>query len=163
MRRLARLPVAAFAIAGLLAACTPEGEPMPIGGRTVEVPSGPIDVTEGDPRHAPLLAVMHAAFAEDLEQPVLLDVQRLRERSGWAFAEVYPRTPAGQQIDYLRTRYEDERRSGILEDDAAFILLRYDNGVWRVRELSLNIPGNAWDTWAREHGAPPEIFHLAGG
>ena len=163
MRSLIRHPIAALAIASLLGACTPEGDPMPIGGRTVEIASGPIDVTEGDPRHGPLLAAMRDAFAEDLAQPVSLDVQRLRERKGWAFAVVHPRTPTGQPIDYMRTRYADERRSGILEDDAAFILLRHDNGIWRVRELSLSIPGNDWDTWAREHRAPAEIFHLAGG
>jgi hypothetical protein len=155
-----------IAIAALLlsvAACTPEGEPMPIGGRTVEIHDGPIDVAETDPRRAPILAEVQRTLEDDLEQPLRLEYVTLRERSGWAFATVYARTPAGGQIDWMRTHYADERRSGILEDDTTYVLLRKRGDGWKVREFSIGSPDNGWMDWGREHGAPKEIFWLAGG
>lgn len=149
--------------ASLLIACTPEGEPMPIGGRTAEVHTGPIDVFEGDPRHAPLLESLRLELEEDLGQPLRLEVQRLRERDGWAFAVVSPRTPSNGQIDWMQTHYADDRRSGVLEEDTTFALLRRHDDGWRVREFSIGSPTNDWMKWGREHGAPQEIFWLAGG
>ena len=87
----------------------------------------------------------------------------MRERGGWAFATVYPRTQTGAQIDWMRTHYADERRSGLLEDDAAYALLQKRDDTWKVREFSIGSPDNAWMDWGREHGAPKEIFWVAGG
>jgi hypothetical protein len=147
----------------LSAACTPEGEPMPIGGRTVEIHEGPIDVGETDPRRAPIADSMRRALEDDLEQPLRVEISSLRERDGWAFATVYARTPAGAQIDWTRTHYADERRSGVLEDDTTYLLLQRRGDAWNVRELSIGSPDNAWMDWGREYGAPKEIFWLAGG
>lgn len=161
------MPVAVrIAIAALLlfvGACTPDGQPMPIGGRTVEIHDGPIDVSETDPRRAPIVAELQRTLEDDLEQSLRIDVSQLREREGWAFATVYARTPSGAQIDWMRTHYADERRAGILEDDTTYVLLRKRGDGWKVSEFSIGSPDNAWMDWGREHGAPKEIFWLAGG
>lgn len=160
MALTARIAIPLFAF--FITACTPDGKPMPIGGRTVEIHEGPTDVAEGDPRRAPLLDSLRLELEDDLDQPLRLDVQSLRERGGWAFAIVYPRTPGGAQIDYMRTHYADERRSGILEEDSTYALLRRRDDGWEVREFSIGSPDNAWMGWGRKHDAPPEIFLLAG-
>jgi hypothetical protein len=156
-----RIAIAALFLCA--AACTPEGEPMPIGGRTVEIHAGPIDVSEADPRRASILDSLRRTLEDDLDQPLRLEYVTVRERGGWAFATVYPRTPAGAQIDWMRTHYADERRSGLLEDDAAYALLQKRGDAWKVREFSIGSPDNAWMDWGREHGAPKEIFWVAGG
>lgn len=153
----------AIALCVLSTACTPEGEPMPIGGRTVRIHAGPIDVTATDARRTAIADRLQRALEDDLEQPLQLEISSLRERDGWAFATLYPRTPEGAQIDWMRTHYADERRAGILEDDTTYVLLQRRGDAWKVRELSIGSPDNAWMDWGREHGAPKEIFWLAGG
>ncbi|MFZ5638218.1 MAG: hypothetical protein ACOY82_16700 [Pseudomonadota bacterium] len=160
------MPIAvriAIALCLLSTACTPEGDPMPIGGRTVVIHDGPIDVGESDPRRAGIVDSMQRALEEDLEQPLRLEISSLREREGWAFATVYARTPGGAQIDWMRTHYADERRAGILEDDTTYVLLQLRGDAWKVRELSIGSPDNGWMEWGREYRAPKEIFWLAGG
>lgn len=149
----------ALAIAG----CTPEGKPLPIGGRTAEIHDGPIDVAENDPRRAPLMAELRRVLEDDLEQALRIEISTLRERDGWAFAMVYARTPSGAQIDWMRTHYADERRAGILEDDTIYVLLRKRDEAWKVREFEVGPADNGWMEWGREHDAPKEIFWLAGG
>lgn len=164
-------PLLRIAIIGcvvLSVACTPDGKPMPIGGRTAanqepERNQGPIDVAESDARRAPILDSLRRTLEEDLEQPLRLDYAAVRERGGWAFATAYPRTPSGAQIDWMRTRYADDRRSGILEDDATHALLQKRGEGWEVREFSIGSPDNAWMNWGREYDAPEEIFWGSGG
>lgn len=121
----------------------------------------PMDVGVGDPRRAPLLAALKAVLAQDLGQPVTLRVDLLREQNGWAFASVRPRTAAGQPIDFLRTRYAERQRDGLLDGDGTYALLAQRGGAWKVLQFDLGPTDVSWAAWPEEFGAPNAVVQVA--
>ncbi|MBX9402120.1 lysozyme inhibitor LprI family protein [Lysobacter sp. BMK333-48F3] len=130
-------------------------------GAAPSAATAPIEVGVGDPRRAPLLAALKAVLAKDLGQPVTLRVDLLREQGGWAFASVRPRTADGQPIDFLRTRYAERQRDGLLDGDGTYALLAKRGGAWKVVQFDLGPTDVSWAAWPEEFGAPTAVVQVA--
>lgn len=130
-------------------------------GAAPSAAAAPIEVGVGDPRRAPLLAALKAALSEDLGQPVTLRVDLLREQGGWAFASVRPRTATGRPIDFLRTRYAERQRDGLLDGDGTYALLAQRGGAWKVVQFDLGPTDVSWAAWPEEFGTPTAVVQVA--
>ena len=130
-------------------------------GAAPSASAAPIEVGVGDPRRAPLLAALKAVLAKDLGQPVTLRVDLLREQNGWAFASVRPRTADGKPIDFLRTRYAERQRDGILDGDGTYALLSKRGGTWTVVQFDIGPTDVSWAAWPEEFGAPTTVVQVA--
>ncbi|WP_363796323.1 lysozyme inhibitor LprI family protein [Lysobacter firmicutimachus] len=132
-----------------------------VAGAAPSAAAAPIEVGIGDPRRAPLLAALKAVLAKDLGQPVTLRVDLLREQDGWAFASVRPRTADGKPIDFLRTRYAERQRDGVLDGDGTYALLSRRGGAWKVVQFDVGPTDVAWAAWPEEFGAPAAVVQVA--
>ena len=85
----------------------------------------------------------------------------LREQDGWAFASVRPRTADGKPIDFLRTRYAERQRDGVLDGDGTYALLSRRGGAWKVVQFDVGPTDVAWAAWPEEFGAPAAVVQVA--
>lgn len=147
-----RVAIAALMF-GLLAACTPPSpEPSTEGG--AQTP-GAITEASTDP-----LAIAAApTISEDIGVPVTLapSVTRIDGEWGWLIAQ--PWTPEGAAIDWSQTRHASRAENGAMDSSGAvYVLLKQENGAWRVVEHTIAPTDVAWLDWPQRHGAPESLF-----
>jgi hypothetical protein len=130
------------------------------GQLTAAVPPAARDVKVGDPLRKPLLDALRPEVEKDLEQKLRFVVRVLRVEGDWAFADLQPRTPAGKEIDFSKTRHAERQREGMLDDDTLYALLERRDGRWQVRAFVIGPTDVAWAGWTDEYGAPEAIFAL---
>jgi hypothetical protein len=123
--------------------------------------STPLEVGNKDPRRKALLDALRPHIEADLGQPLIFQVQTLREHNGSAFAVVHPRTPAGKPIDFMKTRHAQRQADGVLDGDTVFALLQHRDGHWQVQEFVVGPTDVAWADWAQDYGAAKALFMLA--
>lgn len=94
---------------------------------------------------------------KDVGQPVVFAVRHLRVAEDWAFVHGVPERPDGRPIDYAKTIYAEDVRSGTFSGHAAVLLAR-DGAGWRVITYSIGFGDVVWDTWDEEFGAPAWLW-----
>lgn len=118
------------------------------------------DVGKSDALRKPLLDALRGPVQRDLEQPVQFVVSTLRVQDGWAFVIATPQTPAGEPIDYARTRYASAIADGVFDGGTLFALLRSDGGSWSVTAFVIGPTDVAYLAWPEQHGVPATLFGL---
>jgi hypothetical protein len=128
---------------------------------TPRAEAAPLDVGRDDPRRKPLLDALRPEIESDLGQKLVFEVAHLRERNGSAFAVVHPRTPAGNPVDFTKTRHAQRQADGVLDGDRVFALLQYRDDRWQVQEFVVGPTDVAWADWAQDYGATDDLFTMS--
>jgi hypothetical protein len=115
----------------------------------------------GSAERKAILDGLRPVIEKDLGQKVIFEVNELSVADGFVFAAVVPRTQSGGKIDYLKTRYANEMREGVLDggrDAPLYALLRYRNAAWHVVTFVIGPTDVAYAGWWKQYGAPKAIF-----
>lgn len=102
------------------------------------------EVSAGDPRRAALVDGLQRALEPLLGTPLKLQVLRLRERNGFAYARVSRITGAGVATDATAVPIH--------------VLLGKDAGRWSLLAHQLAPEPADWKDWTARHGVPAELF-----
>ncbi|PWR23629.1 hypothetical protein [Zavarzinia compransoris] len=153
---MARLIPALFL--STLALAGPAHAQLFLEGETTPAPIE--EVGRDDARRKPILDALRPAIETALGQKVIFKVDRLRAQGSWAFAVVYPRTPAGAKIDFATTPLKEAAAEGLLDGDTIFALLAFKDGGWTMVEQVIGPTDVAYAGWPEAHGVPAELLGL---
>lgn len=120
----------------------------------------PCSVDAGDPLRKTLLDALRPVIERDLGQPVQFVVNTLRKQNDWAFAVVEPRTVAGGDVDFTRTRHAEAVRAGAFDGGTTVALLQRDGEKWVVRAFDVGSTDLPYESWPEQYGAPYSLLGL---
>ena len=144
------LAIAAFT---LLTACTPPA-PSTSTEANVTTPGSTADSSTD-----PLAIAAAPAISEDIGVPVTLAPRVSRTDGDWGWLIAQPWTPEGAAIDWSQTRHASRAENGVMDSSGTvYVLLKRENGAWRVVEHTIAPTDVAWLDWPQRHGAPESLF-----
>lgn len=147
-----RLVIAAAALA--LAACAPPASEQ------AAPPAAP-PVASADAASAVLLAAATPVIAEEFGQPISLAPTTVRIQDDWAWLVAQPQTPSGGEIDLSTTRFASAVENGVFDGNGTtYVLLKRENGAWRVIDHAIGPTDVAWVDWPQRYGAPASVMDL---
>jgi hypothetical protein len=111
----------------------------------------------GSAERKAILDALRPPVEKELGPPVVFVVDVLNVDGTWAFVRGVPQRPAGEAIDYSRTAYREQYETGAFDDWFCALLERRGDG-WHVVTYAIGATDVAWEPWAEEHSAPPELF-----
>ena len=136
----------------LIAACTPPA-PAPAEGDAT------IPGSSADAATDPLALAAAATVGEQIGVPVSLVPRVSRVEGDWGWLIAQPWTPDGAAIDWSQTRYALQASEGVLDGaGTTYVLLKRENGAWRVVDSVVGPTDVAYGDWAQRHGAPASLF-----
>lgn len=148
MRRV--LAIVAFT---LLAACSPPA-PAPSSDGDASSPGSSAGVSAD-----PLAVAAAPAISEDIGIPVTLAPSVSRIDGDWGWLVAQPWTPDGAAIDWSQTQHASRAENGAMDSSGTvYVLLKRENGAWRVVEHIVAPTDVAWLDWPQRHGAPESLF-----
>lgn len=137
----------------LLAACTPPA-PAPAEGDDASIPGSSADAISD-----PLALAAAPVISEDIGIPVSLAPRVSRTDGDWGWIVAQPWTPEGAAIDWSQTRHASRAENGAMDSSGTvYVLLKRENGAWRVVEHTIAPTDVAWLDWPQRHGAPESLF-----
>jgi hypothetical protein len=114
-------------------------------------------VERGSPEREILLNTVRAPVERWLGIRVIFVVKRLAIFGDWAYADLRPRTEAGNRIDYRRTRIANDFDPEQDSDTVGF-LLRRKGASWTVVEDALLPTDVFWEEWQQKYKLPRALF-----
>jgi len=105
-------------------------------------------------------AIIDAArvpVTETLRKSVRFKVEQLKAVGDWAFLYADMQDDQGRPVSYQGTELADAAAHGAVSRAYAALLRRSD-GRWTVVAKAIGPTDVAWAGWAREFGAPAELF-----
>ncbi len=114
-------------------------------------------VERGSPQRKIILDAVRAPVERWLGIRVIFVVKRLAIFGDWAYADLRPRTAAGNRIDYRRTRIANDFDPEQDSDTVGF-LLRRKGASWTVVEDALLPTDVFWEEWQQKYKLPRELF-----
>lgn len=140
------------ALALTLSACSQPAEPP--------APAAPEAPSPGAAR-AELIDAATPVISAAIGQPVSLAPSTVNMQNDWAWLVAQPQTPSGGEIDWSTTTLADAAAEGMLDGGGTtYVLLKRENGAWRVLDQVIGPTDVAWLDWPARHGAPPELMGL---
>lgn len=126
---------------------------------TLVRPSGGAAYTPApnSPERVALMDTLRPVVSRDLEQKVIFVVDLLRVQGNWAFMRGKPRRPSGGRIDYRKTKYRDDFKAGMFEDQVYALFQRAGSG-WKVVKWGIGNTDVPYGGFWKEFGAPKAIF-----
>jgi hypothetical protein len=104
-----------------------------------------------------IMDALRVPVEKELKQNVIFKVNDLKIFGDWAFLGGEPMAKSGGKPDYRGTKYEDDVKSDIF-DNNIFALLKKKGGRWTIVVYYLGCTDVCYAGWWKEHGAPKEIF-----
>ena len=114
-------------------------------------------VERGSPERKIILDAVRAPVERWLGIRVIFVVKRLAIFGDWAYADLRPRTEAGNRIDYRRTRIANDFDPEQDSDTVGF-LLRRKGASWTVVEDALLPTDVFWEEWQQKYKLPRALF-----
>jgi len=137
----------------VLAACTPPASAPSTEG-DASTPGASADATTD-----PLAIAAAPTISEQIGVPVSLVPRVSRVEGDWGWLIAQPWTPEGAAIDWSQTSYALQASEGVLDGaGTTYVLLKRENGAWRVIDSVVGPTDVAWGDWHQRHGAPQSIF-----
>jgi hypothetical protein len=118
----------------------------------------PAPATTAPADHQAILAPALADLTAQLGKPAKLNVVSLKTSKGFAFVYANIVDQDGRPIDYVGTPFAEAAANGGMSKKYV-ALLRDDRG-WKLVTSRVGPTDVAWQNWAAEYSAPPEIFEL---
>jgi hypothetical protein len=112
---------------------------------------------QGSPVRAAILEAIRGIAVAEFGSPIEFVVNDIRVLGEWAYADVHPQRPGGDEIFYTYTRYQANWDAGAL-DQTAVVLLRETPAGWLVYEYSFGATDVQWVNWVGMYPAPIEVF-----
>lgn len=119
-------------------------------------PPSPSSVIAGAATTEDMLETLRKAVESELEQPVFIDVDKLRRDERWAFVTAVSLTADREPIDYSRTKFAHDVADGVF-DDWLCALLQNDEGRWTVVALEIGATDAPFVDWPERYGVPRTI------
>ena len=104
-----------------------------------------------------IMDALRVPVQKELNQDVIFKVNDLKVFGDWAFMGGEPLAKSGGKPDYRGTKYEDDIKSDMF-DNNIFSLLKKKGGRWTIVVYYLGCTDVCYAGWWKEHGAPKEIF-----
>ncbi len=118
-------------------------------------------VASADAATAELLAAATPVVSEGFGQPVSLSPSIVRIQEDWAWLVAQPQTPDGGQIDLSATPFASAVENGVFDGNGTtYVLLKRENGAWRVVDHAIGPTDVAWEGWPQRYGAPASVMDL---
>lgn len=115
----------------------------------------------GTPLRAEILNAVRGIAQAELGAPIEFVVNDMRVLGEWAFVELHPQRPGGDEIFYVYTRYQAAWDAGAL-DQQLTALLRQTPVGWLVYEYNFGATDVVWIDWIGRYPAPIEVFPPTG-
>jgi len=141
------------ALASSVAACSEPAAP----------PSAPAASEAPDPAtaRADVLAASAPIVSATIGLPVSLSPTTVNIQDDWAWVVAQPQTPEGGTIDWSATTFAEDAELGVLDGGGTtYVLLKRENGAWRVLDHVVGPTDVAWINWPTQYGAPAELMGL---
>lgn len=136
----------------------PELPSAPEKSSAPEKPSAALHTPKkGSAERKAILDALRPWVEKQLGQEVILLVDHLAVKDGFAFLTGRPLQPNGKRIDYLKTSYKEVVEQGFFDDNLS-ALFRQEGSGWKLITSSLGSTDVPWVSWPKEHNAPTEIF-----
>ncbi|MBI5914113.1 MAG: hypothetical protein HY842_01955 [Bacteroidetes bacterium] len=100
---------------------------------------------------------MNTAVGKKLGTSTQLELGTYQTSGNFAYISAKPKQADGKAIDYSKTDYAKDAKSGKLADNAIG-LLQYEKGAWKVLTYSLGVTKAPVDAWVKTHKAPKALF-----
>ena len=141
----------AFGLA--LAACSEAAPPPePAAPAALQAPSA-------DAATEALLAVLTPLVSAEIGQPIRFEPTNVTIRDEWAYVVGQPQQPDGAAINWATTALASRYENGVMDTGGAtHVLLKQENGVWRVVTHVIAPTDVAWLAWPAEYGVPPDVL-----
>lgn len=137
-----------------LAACTPPASEQ-------ATPPTPPPVASADAATAELLAAATPIITEEFGQPISLAPTTVRIQDDWAWLVAQPQAPSGGEIDWTTTPFASAVEHGAFDGNGTtYVLLRRENGAWRIVDHTIGPTDVAWVDWPQRYGAPASVMDL---
>lgn len=147
----------------LIAACAALGACSP-PAPTTQAPTEPPAALSTETANAEVLGVATPVVSASIGQRVTLAPTQVAIRDDWAWIVAQPLTPGGGAIDWATTSFAVQAREGVLDGGGTtYVLLKRENGQWRVVEHAIGPTDVAWTDWPTRHGAPADLMGLPPG
>ena len=146
-----RALLVAFGLA--LAACSDTAPPAaPAAPAAPEAPAA-------DAATEALLAVLTPVVSAEIGQPIRFEPTNVTIRDDWAYVVGQPQQPNGAAINWATTALASRYENGAMDTGGAtHVLLKQENGVWRVVTHVIAPTDVAWLTWPVEYGVPADVL-----
>lgn len=113
----------------------------------------------GSDERKALMDAIRVPAENELKQKVIFNVDRLRVAGAWAYARVSPTRPDGSELNYSKTKFQEQIDLGLFDPQGEALLVQKANGRWSVVEWvfgSTDVPSAGWsDTHG---GLPKSLF-----
>jgi len=112
----------------------------------------------GSAERKAIMDVLRVPCEKDLGRKVIFRVQHLKVTGDWAFARVEPNQPDGKEIDYSRTKYQEQLEEGAFDAEGE-ALLRREGGNWKLLEWRFGATDTESDLWLEKYRMPRALIH----
>ena len=108
-----------------------------------------------------ILTAATPAVSATIGQPISLSPTTVNVQDDWAWVVAQPQTPEGGAIDWSATSFAEDAALGVLDGGGTtYVLLKRENGAWRVLDHVVGPTDVAWINWPTQYGAPAELMGL---
>ena len=136
--------------------CATMGIAVPIGPAiAADVPT----YSASDPYEMAIIDVAQTEAERQMGRPLLLRVESLQHKDGWAFLYSNMIDENGDPLDLTGSRLEEAAREGGASR-VFCALLKQTAGGWNIVDSCLGVTDMAWVGWDEKHHAPPDIMEL---
>ncbi len=104
-----------------------------------------------------VLDALRPSVEKDLEQKVVIVIDHLAVKDGYAFLTGRPVQPDGKPIDYRKTHYREDLEEGVFDGNVS-ALFREEGAGWTVVTSAFGSTDVPWVSWPEKFHAPKEIF-----
>ncbi|MES1228051.1 MAG: hypothetical protein ABUL72_05225 [Armatimonadota bacterium] len=113
---------------------------------------------EGSPVRKAVLDALRAKTKSSLKgKKVLFKVDHMKQKGDWVFFKGKGQNPAGGDLDYHGTTFQEDIDNGAFDDWCCGLFHRV-SGKWKVVEWSWGGTDVSYWGWWDKHHAPRDIF-----
>jgi hypothetical protein len=136
-----------------VAACSEPTAPPPAPAAS-EAPDPAVSSAE-------VLAAAAPVVSATIGLSVSLSPTTVNIQDDWAWVVAQPQTPEGGAIDWSATAFAEDAALGVLDGGGTtYVLLKRENGAWRVLDHVVGPTDVAWINWPTQYGAPAGLLGL---
>ncbi len=110
----------------------------------------------GSEERKALMAAIRGPAEKDLKQKVIFNVDRLRVAGDWAYARVSPTRPDGSELNYSKTKFQEQIESGAFDPQGEALPFKDASGDWTVIEWVFGATDVPSAGWSDKHGDIPK-------
>ena len=111
----------------------------------------------GSPLRREVLDALRPLTERELAPPIQYIVKGMNIDGDAAFVRATPQRLNGQKIDWHEFPFGRTIEAGGMSDEI-MALLKFEGGVWRVKEYSFGATDVPWADWPRKHRIPDRLI-----